>query len=407
MTMSRRGCFKSSKHGTSPEQCAPPQGPGIHVYLFWTKTGDTYFTHLQDGEVTAEDLSIRAAQIVGITPVCHALFALYDPSSCCWYSPNHSFNSQNQSSLILHLRMRFYFRNWHGLNEEPTVSRYAHRTGTEPAGAPLLEMSSLEDPALNFSLLIIMFKHWTWGLYLIWISYSCRRLLCMLSLCFLRCIPRSFARHIARDNFLTKFRIRRVFSEFVRSFQQHTYLSTLERLAPRFGTETFPLFHLEVRSDGDGSGSYLNASRAHDPSQEMLCGQPTHEVMVSGTAGIKWRKISCRRAQENSYMENDYLAERREEGSQSRQEGETLESFCDFPEISHIAIMGANVCICRQDNSTIHTITHHTLTEARSLVSLLDGYFRLTADAHHYLCHEVAPPRVVLSEANGLHDVTG
>lgn len=41
--------------------------------------------------------------------------------------------------------------------------------------------------------------------------------------------------------------------------------------------------------------------------------------------------------------------------------------------------------------------------EARSLVSLLDGYFRLTADAHQYLCHEVAPPRVVLSEANGLH----
>lgn len=41
--------------------------------------------------------------------------------------------------------------------------------------------------------------------------------------------------------------------------------------------------------------------------------------------------------------------------------------------------------------------------EAHSFISLLDGYYRLTADAHHYLCHEVAPPRVVLSEANGLH----
>jgi hypothetical protein len=41
--------------------------------------------------------------------------------------------------------------------------------------------------------------------------------------------------------------------------------------------------------------------------------------------------------------------------------------------------------------------------EALSFVSLLDGYFRLTADAHHYLCHEVAPPRVVLSATNGLH----
>lgn len=41
--------------------------------------------------------------------------------------------------------------------------------------------------------------------------------------------------------------------------------------------------------------------------------------------------------------------------------------------------------------------------EARAFISLLDGYYRLTADAHHYLCHEVAPPRVVLSEANMLH----
>ncbi len=41
--------------------------------------------------------------------------------------------------------------------------------------------------------------------------------------------------------------------------------------------------------------------------------------------------------------------------------------------------------------------------QARSLVSLLDGYFRLTTDAHHYLCHEVAPPRMVLSETNDLH----
>lgn len=41
--------------------------------------------------------------------------------------------------------------------------------------------------------------------------------------------------------------------------------------------------------------------------------------------------------------------------------------------------------------------------EAHSLVSLLDGYFRLTADAHHYLCCDVAPPRLVFSEVNGLH----
>lgn len=40
---------------------------------------------------------------------------------------------------------------------------------------------------------------------------------------------------------------------------------------------------------------------------------------------------------------------------------------------------------------------------ALSLVSLVDGYFRLTADASHYLCHEVAPPRLVMSILHGIH----
>lgn len=41
--------------------------------------------------------------------------------------------------------------------------------------------------------------------------------------------------------------------------------------------------------------------------------------------------------------------------------------------------------------------------EAHSFISLLDGYYRLTADAHIYLCRDLAPPRVLLNEANGLH----
>lgn len=40
---------------------------------------------------------------------------------------------------------RFYFRNWHGLNQkEPTVSRYAPKSGTDQGGSLLLEITSLE-----------------------------------------------------------------------------------------------------------------------------------------------------------------------------------------------------------------------------------------------------------------------
>lgn len=122
---------------------------------------------------------------------------------------------------------------------------------------------------------------------------------------YLRCIPRSFSRHISRDNFLTKLRIGRVFSEFVLTFQQHTvsqgklstqevmykYLATLENLAPRFGTETFPVTRLVLKEDGDSSGTYLSDSRVQGDAEENGDVEATCEVMISGTRGIQWRNI--------------------------------------------------------------------------------------------------------------------
>uniref|UniRef100_A0A8C1KEH2 Tyrosine-protein kinase n=1 Tax=Cyprinus carpio TaxID=7962 RepID=A0A8C1KEH2_CYPCA len=405
--MSRRGRSKKSKAHTFTGQC---EGPGVHVFLFWTKEGERCLSY-KEGEVTAEDLTIFAAKAVGITPVCHALFALYDPASSCWFSPNHKFNAEDQSGLLLHFRMRFYFRNWHGLGEkEPLVTRHALRTGTgaELVTSPLLEMTSLEYlfaqakydfvndstclDAVRGEEAISHFQNECLGMAVLHLSYTAL---------FLHCIPQSFSRQIARNNVLTRFRIRRVFANFVKTFQQHTvcmgklgsqevmykYISTLERLAPNFGVETFPVFSLDLRADGDGSGSYLNASRTQAPSEETVNGQPTYEIRVSGSAGIWWRKTSAQRVKAQPPDE---------------QEMDNWSTFCDFPEISLISIQGINVCISRQDNmSMVNSL--FKLLQARSLVSLLDGYFRLTTDAHHYLCHEVAPPRVVLSVTNDLH----
>lgn len=48
------------------------------------------------------------------------------------------------------------------------------------------------------------------------------------------------------------------------------------------------------------------------------------------------------------------------------------------------------VSINKQDNKKMELkLSSHE--EALSFVSLVDGYFRLTADAHHYLCTDVAP----------------
>lgn len=51
----------------------------------------------------------------------------------------------------------------------------------------------------------------------------------------------------------------------------------------------------------------------------------------------------------------------------------------------------------------LQELTLPSRAAALSLVSLVDGYFRLTADSSHYLCHEVAPPRLVMSIQDGIH----
>uniref|UniRef100_A0A8C2EP46 Tyrosine-protein kinase n=1 Tax=Cyprinus carpio TaxID=7962 RepID=A0A8C2EP46_CYPCA len=412
--MSRRGRSKKSKAHTFTGQC---EGPGVHVFLFWTKEGERCLSY-KEGEVTAEDLTIFAAKAVGITPVCHALFALYDPASSCWFSPNHKFNAEDQSGLLLHFRMRFYFRNWHGLGEkEPLVTRHALRTGTgaEPVTSPLLEMTSLEYlfaqakydfvndstclDAVRGEEAISHFQNECLGMAVLHLSYTALQSGSSLQdvakqTSFLHCIPQSFSRQIARNNVLTRFRIRRVFANFVKTFQQHTvcmgklgsqevmykYISTLERLAPNFGVETFPVFSLDLRADGDGSGSYLNASRTQAPSEETVNGQPTYEIRVSGSAGIWWRKTSAQRG-------NDYIP------SQNR-EAQPCIWFPSFVSVLYVTHLHIFVFQDMRLGSSL---------QARSLVSLLDGYFRLTTDAHHYLCHEVAPPRVVLSVTNDLH----
>uniref|UniRef100_A0A8C1KFQ0 Tyrosine-protein kinase n=1 Tax=Cyprinus carpio TaxID=7962 RepID=A0A8C1KFQ0_CYPCA len=412
--MSRRGRSKKSKAHTFTGQC---EGPGVHVFLFWTKEGERCLSY-KEGEVTAEDLTIFAAKAVGITPVCHALFALYDPASSCWFSPNHKFNAEDQSGLLLHFRMRFYFRNWHGLGEkEPLVTRHALRTGTgaELVTSPLLEMTSLEYlfaqakydfvndstclDAVRGEEAISHFQNECLGMAVLHLSYTALQSGSSLQdvakqTSFLHCIPQSFSRQIARNNVLTRFRIRRVFANFVKTFQQHTvcmgklgsqevmykYISTLERLAPNFGVETFPVFSLDLRADGDGSGSYLNASRTQAPSEETVNGQPTYEIRVSGSAGIWWRKTSAQRG-------NDYIP------SQNR-EAQPCIWFPSFVFVLYVTHLHIFVFQDMRLGSSL---------QARSLVSLLDGYFRLTTDAHHYLCHEVAPPRVVLSVTNDLH----
>uniref|UniRef100_A0A8D3CZ71 Tyrosine-protein kinase n=1 Tax=Scophthalmus maximus TaxID=52904 RepID=A0A8D3CZ71_SCOMX len=398
-TMSRKWWSKRSKPGACHDD--PTQGQGVHVFLLWTREGERYLSHT-GGEVTSEELCILAAEAVGIAPLCHVLFALYNPLLRCWYSPNHRL-----SGLLV---SRFYFHNWHGLNEkEPTVSRYRLRSGTDQGSSPLLDMTSLEylfaQAKYEFVNEVVQmediqsedelsrFKNESLGMAVLHLSHQAIQTGCTLQemaekVSFIHCIPKSFSKHISKDNFLTKIRINRVFADFVRTFQQHTvdkerlggqeimykYISTLEHLAPQFGTETFPVSQLEVREDGNGSSSYSDSTNAQGVSKDNFVAPATHEIVVSGTKGIQWRTVSIQKVCQKC---------------QASQWANSVRCCVDLISLCSPYCRRSLWCFCIQ--------------EARSFISLLDGYYRLTADAHHYLCHDVAPPRVVLSEANGLH----
>lgn len=125
----------------------------------------------------------------------------------------------------------------------------------------------------------------------------------------MRCIPKSFCRQIHQNNYLTKLRIRTVFSKFVKGFNLHTvstgkltlqdimykYLSTLESLAPSIGCEEFQTTSLDIQSEGERANFYVKdfwSLGNLEPECSVIQGSsPSHVVIVSGTEGIRWREI--------------------------------------------------------------------------------------------------------------------
>lgn len=123
--------------------------------------------------------------------------------------------------------------------------------------------------------------------------------------------------------------------------------------------------------------------------------------------GIQWRQKKEEEPTESCHHKNYFSKRSRGKGQKAgkpvTETSEPMwEPFCDFQDITHIVIGKSRVSINCQDNRCLEILLP-SYEEALSFVSLVDGYFRLTTDANHYLCHEVAPPRLVMSIVNGIH----
>uniref|UniRef100_A0A8C2ZVK0 non-specific protein-tyrosine kinase n=1 Tax=Cyclopterus lumpus TaxID=8103 RepID=A0A8C2ZVK0_CYCLU len=391
MELSRQLCGKMRRSSKRAQLSSSPTSTwGLEIHFY---TPEVHQLEYFKGCYTALELCVDAAKKCSISPLCHNLFALYDETTSMWYPPNYEFKITDETSVKLHYRMRFYFRNWHGTTEgESPVWRHCIsklRGGQNtPEGTPLLDAASLnylfaqsqydfqtgvaplrvshseaeqheiENECLGMAVLAI--THYTTNMDTTSPTVSHE-------ISYKRFIPESLNRNIKQRNVLTRIRINNVFKKFLSEFKHRTmkdskitlydlkikYLATLEGLISSLGSELFEPISLSVMQEGDGKSK-----------KNKLDGKQKNDKKIAVNEG--WVV------------------------------------FCDFHEITHTVIKEATVTISKQDNKRME-LHMASRGEALSFAALVDGYFRLTVDAHHFLCKEVAPASVVHNINNGCH----
>ncbi|XP_060723582.1 tyrosine-protein kinase JAK1 [Tachysurus vachellii] len=427
MELGRQLCGKMKKQ-KKVELAVPAVMKGLEIFFY---TPETHQLEYFKGCHTAEDLCVEAAKRCRISPLCHNLFALYEESQALWYAPNHVFKITEDTSIKLHYRMRFYFTNWHGTSENKSpVWRHSlsKQKGCKyPDGTPLLDAASLDylfsqgqyDFLRGLAPVRISqneaehheIENECLGMAVLAITHHAKSNNLPLSgsgaeTSYKRFIPESLNRTIKQRSFLTRMRINNVFKNFLNEFNSKTirdsnitlydlkvkYLSTLETLTWGLGWETVEPKSLRVCGEGE-------VLLTHTPG--MADEGQAYEVQVCGTTGIAWRK----KHHQNGLTFKDKNKSRKtktdcKQKNDNNNDGWIL--FSDFYEITHVVTKEAGVTIYRQDNKTMELQMDYR-EEALAFAALVDGYFRLTVDAHHYLCTEVAPSSVVQNLQNGCH----
>uniref|UniRef100_A0A8C5GRA7 Tyrosine-protein kinase n=1 Tax=Gouania willdenowi TaxID=441366 RepID=A0A8C5GRA7_GOUWI len=421
MELSRQLCIKMrrSRRGLSSPSIVSVVGLEIHFYI-----PEVHKLEYLKGCFTAEELCVDAAKTCSISPLCHNLFALYNERTRTWYPPNYEFKITDDTTIKLHYRMRFYFKNWHSTTEgESPVWRHCisklrgQGQQTIPEGTPLLDGASLdylfaqgqhdfqtgmvslrtsqseaeqheiENECLGMAVLAI--THYALSIHMPLTTASRK-------ISYKRFIPETLNHSIKQRNILTRMRINNVFKKFLSDFNSRTvkegnitlydlkikFLATLECLTSSLGSELYEPVSLNLLQE-------KNMGATNDM-----------QVLVSGTTGVSWRIKPPTVAREKNKSKKNKQDTKKKNDKKETNDGWVV--FCDFYEITHTVIKEATVTIYRQDNKKME-MRMASRPEALSFVALVDGYFRLTVDAHHYLCKEVAPASVVHNIENGCH----
>ncbi|XP_037530424.1 tyrosine-protein kinase JAK2 [Nematolebias whitei] len=355
---------------------------GLQVQLYYFPDAkDATTIQISSGQISAENICIKAGEKCGILPVYISLFGLASSDLSFWYPPSHVFHSDE--NLKVHFRVRFFFKNWFGQE-----SRASYRFSlTRDKISPVLDYNTIDylfsqmrsdfvasqagiAPPLSAQeecLGLAVLDLWRMAKE----HHQSVRELCK-TVSYKSCLPKSHRHDIQKRNRLDRFRIRKSLKRFMKKLGNCSvdvcslklkYLIELAGIEPSLGSETF---HVNCFS------SYSNTSFSL--------------VRVNGETGIQ--------TSENCHPDGNL---------------EWL-TFCDFQEIVDISINSQEqapqdsrmVTITRKDDRCLEA-KFQSLKEALSFVSLVDGYFRLTTDSSHFFCQDIAPPCILEGLSNRCH----
>uniref|UniRef100_A0A7N8X0D5 Tyrosine-protein kinase n=1 Tax=Mastacembelus armatus TaxID=205130 RepID=A0A7N8X0D5_9TELE len=356
---------------------ARPAAAALRLHLYHSSLGvaDSSFLSYPPGDYVAEELCIDAANTCSISPLYCSLFGLFRERDRLWFAPNHIFQLSELDSEDVFFRIRYYTLVYGGASR---AYRYGVAKGSE---SPVLDdfvmsylFSQWRNDFIN-GFVKIPNSHETQeeclGMAVLDMTRTAKeRQISPLdiyhTMSYKSFLPKDMRAQIQDCNFLTRKRIRFRFKRFIQQFSQCRttvrdlklkYLISIESLEKAFYTETFQV-------------------------KEPSSGQLT--ILVAADNGIQW----CREKLKDSEQ-----------------------TLCDFPDVTDISVKQASkegatesrvVTINKQDGKNLE-LEFPNLLEALSFVSLIDGYYRLTTDAHHYLCKEVAPPRLVEVTSSRCH----
>uniref|UniRef100_A0A671LY33 Tyrosine-protein kinase JAK2 n=1 Tax=Sinocyclocheilus anshuiensis TaxID=1608454 RepID=A0A671LY33_9TELE len=356
------------------EELCPKQPTVLRIHLYHSSRSDTNCTPLcyPPGEYVTEQLIVNAAKECGVSPVYCSLFGLYKEDESVWLSPNHVLHLDETANQSLLFRIRYYFPGWYSCgasrayrygvtkgSESPVLDDYVMsylfaqvRSDFVNGWVKLSSAHEVQEECLGMAVLDMM---------RIAKEKQCSPLDIYNDISYKFFLPKDMREQIQDYHFVTRKRIRYRFRKVVQQLSQCRasardlklkYLISLESLDSSFYTECFQV-------------------KEHSGDQVT--------IVVSADNGIQW----CRERHKETQSED-------------------LQTYCDFGEVVDISIRQASkegtnmnriVSINRQDGKT--QLVFSSSMEALSFTSLIDGYYRLTTDAHHYLCKDVVPPHLL------------